>query len=326
MFRDVTQKLPDNLIFPDMILNEHLISDVDRGELYKTVIGREENKVLALMSSGESPDKFSEFNGTDYVHPSDSLRQWRQDYLNYLIDHKAYPQARAELIRIRALELAQRKDNYARGDSDSSDNANDDQGMDIIIEARLDIREGKTPEALAALRKFASIGVAATESGLAAPPAKDRAVASYTMLRSEGKTDIADQYMRDAYSQMIAAGQQDAANFAGLAELEFRTGGNDRALALLKRMVDIHIGDANTIKLAAATAARYQSFSAALEYRKKAQTLNLEDAENRLETARILAALNRRSESADEITALVETRTSPNTAKGRGGNADARSC
>jgi hypothetical protein len=107
----------------------------------------------------------------------------------------------------------------------------------------------------------------------------------------------------------------DAANFAGLAELEFKTGGSERALALLKRMVDAHIGDQVTIKLAAATAARYQSYSAALAYRQKAQTLNPEDAENRLETARLMAALNRRSDAADLVGAVAEDRTSSNTAK-----------
>jgi tetratricopeptide (TPR) repeat protein len=317
MFRNVTQKLPDNLLFPEMILNEHLISDVDRGEFYRIVISREENKILALLSSGENPDKYSEYNGGEYVHPVDSLNQWREQYLNYLIDHKSYAQARTELGRIRTLEAARKKDNYSATDDDDSSSSALLGGKDwsIIVEARLNIREGKSAEALTDLKRFVSLGTAASESGLAAQPNRERAVAAATMLRREGKSDVADQLMRDVYSQMIAAGQMDAANFAGLAELEFKTGGNDRALALLKRMVDAHIGDEVTIKLAAAIAARYQSYTAALAYRQKAQTLNPEDAENRLETARVMAALNQRSDAADLLAAVAEDRTASNTAK-----------
>src|SRR5262249_11833199 len=40
MFRNVTTKLPDNLLLPEMVLNERLVSDADRNDFYRTIITR----------------------------------------------------------------------------------------------------------------------------------------------------------------------------------------------------------------------------------------------------------------------------------------------
>ncbi|HZS47011.1 MAG TPA: tetratricopeptide repeat protein [Blastocatellia bacterium] len=319
MFRNVTNRLQDNLLLPEMVLNEQLVSDADRADFYRTVISRQANKVLALIASGENADKYSEWNGNEYVSPLDSMNKWREQYVNYLTDHKSYAQARTELQQYRALDAARQKDNYKNSSSSDNSDTSDDQSAKqdwmVLAEARLNIREGKSAEALKSLRNYAAVGVASTQSGIAYIPDKDRAVAAYLMLRNEGKFTEADQLMRDVYSQLIAARQLDSANYAGLAELEFKVGSTDRALTLLKQMVDAHIGDENTLELAATIAARYQSFNAALDWRHKAQTLNVEDSENQLETARVLAAMNRRTEAADVLATIIDNHSSPNTAR-----------
>src|SRR5581483_10407720 len=127
MFRNVTNRLQDNLLLPEMVLNEQLVSDADRADFYRTVISRQANKVLALIASGENADKYSEWNGNEYVSPLDSMNKWREQYVNYLTDHKSYAQARTELQQYRALDAARQKDNYKNSSSSDNSDTSDDQ-------------------------------------------------------------------------------------------------------------------------------------------------------------------------------------------------------
>lgn len=319
MLRSLTDKLPEQLLLPEMVLNERLVPDGPRGDFYRMVIARQERKVLALSSSGTDTASYSEWSGSEYIPPGQSLDRWRAEYINYLIDKKSFAEARTELARVRAAVAARRKDNYAEVqtagvEGETSGQPQVEDWM-TLSEGRLAVREGRVEEASRALRRYAGIGIAASEAGVAPPPNKQRAVAAYALLRREGQTAAATELMREAYSQLLAAGQHEDANFAGLAEIEFKRGDGRAALAQLKRMVDEKIGAANTLTLAAATASRYLAFDAALDYRQRALNLNREDAENWLEMSRLLAALNRRAEAGEGIRKLVNDRATPNTAK-----------
>lgn len=316
MLRSLTEKLPNDLLLPEMALNERLIPESGRGDFYRLVIAREERKVLALESSGNDANSYSEWNGSEYVQPLKSLALWRAEYVDYLIEQKAFSQARAELARVRAAETARRRDNYFVTQAIASDTPGDAASdWTVLAEGKLALREGKADEAARMLRRYAGIGISSSEAGIAPAPNKERAVAVSRLLEREGHAGKAIELMRDVYSQLLAAGQRENANFAGLAETEFKRGEKQSALDALRRMVNEKLGDAGALKLAAALASRYSALDVALEYRQRARDVNREDSENWLELCRVLAALDQRAEAAEEIRKLVSDPSSPNTAK-----------
>jgi tetratricopeptide (TPR) repeat protein len=141
---------------------------------------------------------------------------------------------------------------------------------------------------------------------------------AYALLLGERRESDADALLYDAYSKLVRSRYSDDASLAGLAEIEARRGRADEASRLLKLLVQRSTDNAKALQLAAETAARTGRYADAIEFREQMARANPDDAVNRLELARIVAAAGRAGDAVDQIVALMEERTTPNTVRVQG--------
>jgi tetratricopeptide (TPR) repeat protein len=122
---------------------------------------------------------------------------------------------------------------------------------------------------------------------------------------SEHRETEADALLYDAYSAIARSRYSDDASLAGLAEIEARRGRADEATRLLKLLVERSTDNMRALQLAAETAARIGRYADAAQFREQIATANPDDATNKLELARAIAAAGRGQDAIDRLAALI---------------------
>ncbi|MCI0336158.1 MAG: hypothetical protein L0226_01160 [Acidobacteria bacterium] len=212
-----------------------------------------------------------------------------------------------------------------------------------LAQFRAEVRAGRTAQATAGLKRFIGIEVSPRIERIA-PPKLERLNQAVEMLRREGRKAEADEILKAAYERMLALEQLQPASFIGLSRLAFEIGEAERGLKLLKLMSELgkaetretaaaelaslpwvkarsvnaewvempqpcnQIEEAEALRLAAETAAEFNQFAAAIEYRRQLIRLSRDDSSNRIELARLFAVSKREDEAINSIASLLSDR------------------
>ncbi len=259
--------------------------------------------------------------------PEGARIDWYQKYLDYLIAERRNAEALALIPKVER----EFKGRYARPE------------WLRLAKLRLDVRQGRVAQALAGLKRFAGIE-ASPKLEIVAPPNIERLNAAAAALRAEKRAAEADQLLQAAYERGVALEQLQTSSFAGLARLAFEKGDAGRGSKLLKLMVELgdsetrdasaaevasldwvkaravisesierpqpsnQVQSAEALRVAAETAAEFDQFALAIEYRRRLLALSPEEGANILELARALAAGGKNDEAMNQLASLISDR------------------
>ncbi len=252
---------------------------------------------------------------------------WYQKYLDYLIAERRDAEALSLIPKIEQ----EFKGRYPRPE------------WLRLAKLRLDVRQGSVAQAVNGLKHFAGVEVSAKIDHVT-PPNIERLNAAATMLRAEKRNADADDLLRAAYERSVALERFQTSSFAALSRLAFEKGDAARGLKLMKLMIELgnaetretaaaeiasldwvkaravtaewiekpqpsnQVREAEALGVAAETAAEFNQFAIAIEYRQRLAALSPEDSANRLELARALAANGKSDEAANELASLIANR------------------
>ena len=289
----------------------------------------------SLNEIEESLDHEMAAQSATQVHAQDPHQfgariDWYQKYLDCLIAERRDAEAIALIPKIEQ----EFKGRYARPE------------WLRLAKLRLDVRQGRVAQALAGLKRFAGIE-ASPKLESVAPPNIERLNAAAAALRAEKRAAEADQLLQAAYERGVALEQLQTSSFTGLARLAFEKGGAERGSKLLKLMVEL--GDSETretsaaevaaldwvkaravnsesierpqpsnqvqlveaLRVAAETAAEFDQFALAIEYRRRLLALSPDEGANSLELARALAVGGKNDEAMNQLASLISDRRVP---------------
>ena len=214
-FYKLSEAVSDNNLLPRMLVKESLVASGQLEPFYQLLIKRsaplssyERDDYTARLSNTWSADEAEEALdqelGYKISEPPSERILWQRGYLNNLI---ASPQTAAARRIISAIEtdISRR---YAR------------PVWLRLMSLQLDLMDGQEQKALAGLRRFVGIEIAASRA-LINPPSIERLNMAVSMLRAEGRAGEAVQLLEAAYTREIALERYEAHAFVGLARLAF---------------------------------------------------------------------------------------------------------
>jgi tetratricopeptide (TPR) repeat protein/Flp pilus assembly protein TadD len=252
---------------------------------------------------------------------------WYQRYLDYLIAERRNAEALGIVPKIEQ----EFKGRYPRPE------------WLRLAKLRLEIRQGRIAQAVAGLKHFAGIETSPKFDHIAPPDLRRLNMAAAT-LRGENHAAEADELLRAAYERDLALEQFQAASLDALARLAFEKGEAQRGLKLLQFMVGLgvsetretaaaeiasldwvkarvivaegvekpspsnQIQEAEALRIAAETAAEFNQFTVAVEYRQRLSARSPEDNANRLELARLLATSGKNDDAMSLLASLISNR------------------
>jgi tetratricopeptide (TPR) repeat protein len=345
-FYKLSQAVGDNSLLPKMLIKESLISNDSFGQFYELLIKRSPSlssyerdydytaQLDNTWSAAEAEEALDQELGYKISEPTGERIRWQREYLDYLIAHRETAAARRMIGAIEA-EISRR---YAR------------PAWLRLASLRLDLLDGQEKKALAGLRRFAGIEIAAGRA-LINPPGIERLNMAVSMLRKEARPAEADQLLEAAYTREIALERYEAHAFVGLARIAFDRGDAPLGLKLLQTMValsdeetrgtaaadlaswpgiKVYAADRarqdgaetentldrkETLQLAAETAAAFTQFDAAIDYRRQLFGESPEEETNRIELARLLAEKKKYEEAVAHLAQIIGDRTASRRAR-----------
>ncbi|HEY0099537.1 MAG TPA: tetratricopeptide repeat protein [Pyrinomonadaceae bacterium] len=345
-FYRLSEAVSDNNLLPKMSIKESLISQGQLRPFYELLIKRSPAlssyerdydytaQLDNTWSADEAEEALDQELGYKISEPPGERIRWQREYLDYLIARHETAAARRIISAVEA-EVSRR---YAR------------PAWLRLMSLHLDVLDGQAEKALAGLRRFAGIEIAAGRA-LINPPSIERLNMAVSMLRKEGRAAQADQLLEAAYTRELALERYEAHAFTGLARLAFIRGDAARGLRLLQTMValsgeetrgtaaadlaswpDIKVYAADraiqdgaetenrldrieTLQLAAETAAAFTQFDAAINYRQQLFEASPEEETNRIELARLLVEKERYEEAVAQLAQIIGDRTASRRAR-----------
>jgi tetratricopeptide (TPR) repeat protein len=345
-FYKLSEAVSDNNLLPKMSIKESLVSQGQLGPFYELLIKRSlplssyerDYDYTAQLSNTWSAEEAEEALDQELAYkisepPSERIR-WQREYLDHLIAQRETATARRMLNAVEA-EISRR---YAR------------PAWLRLMSLHLDILDGREEKALAGLRRFVGIEMAASRA-LINPPSMERLNMAVSMLRTAGRAAQADQLLEAAYKREIALERYDAHAFVGLARSAFDRGDAALGLKLLQTMVALSVEETReataaevaawpdikvyaadrarqdgaetqntldreaTLQLAAETAAAFAQFDAAINYRRQLFAASPEEETNRIELARLLAEQKKYEEAVAQLAQIIGDRTASRRAR-----------
>ncbi|MGH9753569.1 MAG: tetratricopeptide repeat protein, partial [Blastocatellia bacterium] len=344
--RELCNSAPDALSLAEMAINEPLVKREHFAPFFEMLIRgaegisrydsdadfvdrprRRASWSLDEIEESLDHEKSATRAGAQDSHQFGERIDWYQKYLDYLIAERRNAEALGLIPKIEQ----EFKGRYARPE------------WLRLAKLRLDVRQGRVAQAVAGLKRFAGIETGPKLERVA-PPDVERLNVAAAMLRAEKRAAEADQLLQAAYERDIALEQLRTSSFAGLARLAFEKGDIERGLKLLRLMVELggsetrdevgaevaaldwvkaraitaewierpepsnEILSAEALRIAAETAAEFDQFTVAIEYRRRLSALSPEDSANRLELARVLAASGKGAEAMIALASLISGR------------------
>ncbi|HVG35480.1 MAG TPA: tetratricopeptide repeat protein, partial [Pyrinomonadaceae bacterium] len=345
-FYELSEAVSDNNLLPRMLIKESLISKSQLGPFYELLIKR--NSPLSsyerdydyaaqlsnTWSADEAEEALDQELGYKISEPPGERITWQREYLDYLIARHETAAARRMISTVES-EISHR---YAR------------PAWLRLMSLHLDLLDGQQEKALAGLRRFVGIELAASRA-LINPPSIERLNMAVSMLREEGRAAQADQLLDAAYTRELALERYNAHAFVGLAQLAFDKSDAALGVKLLQTMValsdeetretaaaevaswpnvKVYAADRarqdgaeteNTLdreealRLAAETASAFAQFDAAINYRRQLLAVSPEDETNRIELARLLAETKNYEEAVSGLAQIIGDRTATRRAR-----------
>jgi predicted Zn-dependent protease len=319
-FHTAITSMPGDLTIGRMLIEESLLPEASLASIYRTMHQRLSDAATAVFGTSEYEDGY--FNGNQYIYPAKALADWRRRFVDYLIRARSFDEAR---LLIATINQEQSNNSLAletrSGDEESDDSTGEDRYDWLpLASALVELRGGgDSAKAVAGLRDYCGLNREAThesdDEGSDGDHVQTQCLKAYALLVAEGRASDAEALLYDAYRASARTRFANDASLAGLAEIEARRGRADEAGRLLKLMVERSTDNLKALGLAAETAARINRFADAVDFREQIARVNPDDAENKLELARAMAAGGQRKEAVDRIVALIGERTTSNSVR-----------
>ncbi|HMV87691.1 MAG TPA: hypothetical protein PKA34_31670 [Blastocatellia bacterium] len=339
--RGLADVVPSDTLLPEMVVREALVTRAQLAPFYELLTTRTEGNFRFSSDfdfenrmkdhptwSVDEIEESQDHAGSGRKEDRESARlAWQRQFLESLLAERKD----ADAVKLIAAVEQEFKGKYAR------------PAWLRLAKLRLDLRGGRVSQAVVGLKHFAGIEVSERIDKIA-PPQLERLNQAVEMLRREGRRAEADELLRAAYERQLALEQLDEAPLVGLARLQFAKDDAAGALKQLRLMIDLalpathstaaaelaalpqvkaraveaawikkqsasnQLSLAESLRLAAETAAEFNQFTAAIEWRQRLLELSPDDSGCRLELARVLAANKQQDKSAQTLVALIADR------------------
>jgi tetratricopeptide (TPR) repeat protein len=342
--RQLCEAVSGDVALPEMAVREPLVKREHFAPFYEMLIQRTEGMqryesdsdfVDRLQTRGawsldeieESLDHEAKGQPANRASAMSARIEWQREYLNYLIAERK----NSEAINLVPSIEQEFKGRYPRP-----------EWLRLAM-LRLEVRHGRVAQAINGFKRFTGAEVSAKLEHIA-PPNIERLNKAVATLRGEKRNAEAGELLRAAYERSLALEQLQVSAFASLARLAFEKGDAQRGSKLLDLMVGLgnaetretaaaelaaldwvkaratdaewvtrpqpsnQVQEAEALRVAAETAAEFNQFAAAIEYRRRLSALAPEDGANRLELARVLAANGKVDDSVSQLASLLSER------------------
>lgn len=337
-FRLIIQQRPTDVSLAAMLVNENLIARNRQKEFYKLLIIRSdgindydsdyeyEAVRRRLWNSADAESIYRQETGYKTEEPEADRLEWQKKYLELLFELRENGEAGVLITEIEK-DLNNR---YAR------------PAWLELANIRRQIRVRK-PD-VAGIENFT--GIAAADAATEIKPPSIELYNDVTrVLKEEGKPEIAAAVSESFFARMLALEQLEAANFTGLARALFNRDETDKALRMLRLMIDAsdetkreaaaaevaaidiikakaadatktppiagNLTDrANALKIAADITAEFQLSDASIAFRRQLLEVNPADDFNVIELARMLSAKNEVEEAHNLLTQIINDKNS----------------
>lgn len=233
-FLEICRNAPDNLILPQILIEESLIAKKDEGEFYKILIERADGlgdyehdyKFVRVLETAWDADEAELLYDaeTDFKteEPENERLEWQGKYLEYLLENRDFAAA-AKLIG--EIENAL-KGQYARP-----------AGLRLASFRAL-LNQNKTALVFQKMLKFTGIEISPNAQA-AVLPNLERLNQAIEVLKTENRADLILELQEAFYARQIALGQFNPANFVGLARNSFQKGDAANGLKILRIMTEL---------------------------------------------------------------------------------------
>lgn len=325
-FENILRGAPNDLLIGKLIIEEKLLPAAALSGIYRTLHQRYTELAVSTFGTPEYEDGLT-FNGA-FVNPGRDLSEFRRDYIDYLVRSNSLAEARLliESIKREDAENDLALEDQATGDDEEQSVTDYYEWLPLAL-ALVELRMGRdATKVVAELRSYCGLDEPTQTTGgdgdeesydetASQGTLHEHCLKAYALLIAERRDKEAEDLLYDAYREAARGRYASDASLAGLAEIEARRGRSAEATRLLKLVVERSTDNLRALRLAAETAAKIGAFAQAVEYREQIAGVNPDDAVNQIELVRALSAAGRNGEATDRIIALVNERTTPNTAR-----------
>ena len=314
-FHNTINAIPGDLVIGRMLVEEELLPENTLGSIYRTIHQRLSDIASSVLGTPAYENGF--YSGSEYIYPARELADWRKDLLDYLIRGRSFDEARLLVATIEREQADQER--ALEADEDASSEFQYRYDWLPLASALIELRSGRDPaKAVAELRRYSGIdkkenGLKKVEGSEDESSMRNRALKAYALLIAEHRETDADVLLYDFYRQSLSSRYADDVSLAGLAEIEARRGHGEEASRLLKLLTQRSTENIRSLQLAAETASRIGRYSDDIEFRQQIALVRPDDAANKLELARVIAASGRGNEAVDQLVSLISGRSTPNT-------------
>jgi cellulose synthase operon protein C len=340
--------VPKYRSLPEEIIKESLVAKGLAGQFYEMLIQRSDGirsydydyeyttQLNSLWSTTEAEEALEHKNSFKVDEPESDRLKWQKEYIDYLIGRRR----RADAIKIISSIESDLNRRYARPE------------WLRLARNRLDIEAGHADKVLDELKHFAGIETGPNLTKIE-PPNIERLNRAVSLLRETGRGADAEKLSRAAYERYLALEQYNPSYFVELSRIAFKNGETSLGLKILQLMLDLteteksketeaeiaslqwvkaravedpriekpepsnSINKNLALKFASEIAAQYQQLDAAIDYRRKLQSLNTSDAENRIELVRLLAEKRKYDDAITGLASIISDREATRTSRWR---------
>jgi tetratricopeptide (TPR) repeat protein len=347
-FRKLCEAAQDDTDLPRFIVEGGLVGRARLDVFYRLLIARSagpqsyeyDYEFTAFVRNAfgvpDTEEAFDHANSFRAEEPRGERVGWQKQYLQYLIEEGRNAEAGMVASSVEG-ELSRR---FAR------------PGWLRLAKARLELRGGQSEKAIADLQVYVGADAAPGLPKISAPSA-ERLSDALALLRGEHCESATPRLIEATYTQLLALNQYQTSYFVALAGAAFGRGDGARGDKLLRLMINLSADEtrddaaaevaalsgvgarlatleraelpeaangierAEALELAAVAAGSFGRYEEALGFRASLTGVKPDDYANRIELARLLAAVGRREEAAAQLSDVISDRRAPRAARWR---------
>ena len=314
-FHNCINAMPGDLVIGRMLIEEGLLPESNLASIYRTMHQRISDLAASVLGTPAYENGF--YTGSEYFYPGRELAEWRKRLTDYLIRNRSLDEAR---LLVTTIKREQSEQDIAFEDEEEGSSYAYRYDWVPLASALIELRANRdATKAITELRRYC--GLEKPEGGTQNAYSADGTVShercsrAHALLLAEGREREADELLYETYSRAVRSRYSDDASIVGLAEIEARRGRGDEASRLLKLLVGRSSDNTRALQLGAETAGRTGRYADAIDFREQIARANPDDAPNKLELARVIAAAGRALDAVDRLAALVGERTAPNSVR-----------
>lgn len=340
-FQAILQKRPTDTSLAAMLVNENLISKTEQNLFYELLISRSGDAndydynftsvAQRVWTADDAESVYEQENEYKTEEPENDKYDWQKKYLELLIENRNNI-ASGRIITEIEKKLSGR---YAR------------PAWLRAAKIKLEIRAGKFDEP--EMKRFVGIAVSDSATEIK-PPSVERFNDVLQILKEETRAADAINLSEKFFARMLALGQFNAANFAGLSRAFFQKNETEKAVQILRLMIkagseneretalaEIAAIDAvkaqaadaaktsatehdsidrlDGLKIASEIAVEFKQTDAGIAFRRQLLEANPNDSVNKIELAKILVTRNEKQEAENLLTQIINDKNLPRAAR-----------